>query len=548
MQNHGLCIDAFLRLIFYLTTGLGYSDLEPEDIIDGQGEYQIDVMHIDDSGTENQVTVTIIQVTFSESLSSSRLIRLHTGLDYLIHQPRAEYQKLSNIGLREKIEQFRALRSEFLPSNIRIQCFYANLLDPSLASGEFPEQVARINADFAAAVGDFKFEPLGPSAIFDLMDRRERRGTKVNERIRIIYDQNKANLIEHSIEGVSGVVCTFPGSEIARIVNAHPAIFEENLRRFRGLGGSVNKAIMESCTTSPDASQFWFLNNGITIVCDSFDINKDYDNPFISIENLQIVNGCQTSAAIAKAEKDELLQPVTQVLVRVLKTNSPDLADRLVVTTNNQNRITARELKAKDSIQYSIQSAFENRFDLWYERTSNEFAGIARQERRSIISNQRLGQAYLAVALKRPGDARGRLYKIWSEDYEGVFNANVYPEAYLLSYKIVEKSKELKRIKYPKLRSDIRKAILANGVMHLARTMAFLWRRSDNWTDQDQLLQDIEALDKNPDILDPYFEHAIDILDRIFKRDSQFRKDPSIALKSPRMDREINRSLYRRKR
>ena len=32
--------ETFLRLIFYLVTGFGYDDLEPEDITDGHGEYQ----------------------------------------------------------------------------------------------------------------------------------------------------------------------------------------------------------------------------------------------------------------------------------------------------------------------------------------------------------------------------------------------------------------------------------------------------------------------------------------------------------------------------
>ena len=521
--------------------------MEPEDVIDGQGEYQIDVIHVDESSTESQATVTIIQATYSESLSSTKLIRLPTGLDYLLHQPKSAYEKLSNASLRDKIQQFRDLRSEFLPANIRMQCFYANLLDPDLSHGEFPDQVSRIRTDYSGAVGEFSFEVLGPSAVFDLMDRRERRGTRVQERVRIIFDQNKANLIEHSIEGVSGVVCTIPGSEIARTVNSHPTIFDENLRRFRGVGGAVNKAIMESCTASGEANLFWFLNNGITIVCDDFDVNKDFDEPFINIENLQIVNGCQTATAIAKAETDQILRPETHVLVRILKTASPDLSDKLVVTTNTQNRITARELKAKDRIQYSIQSAFENRFDLWYERTSNEFAGIARKERRPIISNQRLGQAYLEIVIKRPGDARGRLYKIWSDDYERVFNDNVYPEAYLLSYLIVEKCKELKRTKSATLRSDIRKAILANGILPISRIAAYRWRGTDDWTDQVTLSSQLDELEANPNVLDMHFEKAISVLQRIFKRDTQFSKDPSIALKSPRMDQEIDRSLYRRR-
>ena len=194
--------EAFLRLIFYLATDYGYDDLEPEDIIDGYGEYQIDVFHIDDSSTENQATVTIIQATYSESLSSTKLIRLHTGLDYLLVRSKSEYNALSNPRLREKIQQFRDIRTQLLPSNIRINCYFANLLEPSLASGEFPEQVKRIYADYSAVGSELSFEVLGPSRIFELMDIRERQGPSVNDRLEITFDQNKANLIEQSIETV----------------------------------------------------------------------------------------------------------------------------------------------------------------------------------------------------------------------------------------------------------------------------------------------------------------------------------------------------------
>lgn len=84
--NHNLH-ETLLRLIFYLETGQGYHDLEDDEIIDGHGEYQIDVLDIDTSKSENQVIVTIIQATYSDSFRSTKLIKLHAGLDYLLNQP-----------------------------------------------------------------------------------------------------------------------------------------------------------------------------------------------------------------------------------------------------------------------------------------------------------------------------------------------------------------------------------------------------------------------------------------------------------------------------
>jgi hypothetical protein len=537
--------SAFLRLVFYLVTGLGYDELEPEDLVDGHGEYQIDVLHIDMGSSDSRAVVTIIQSTFSDSLGSTKLIKLHAGLDYLIEQPKAKYAALSNTGLRDKIQEFCDLRAEILPSNIRVQCYYACLGDPSKARGEFLEQITRINSDYGASVGEFTFEVLGPSEIYGLLNQRERRGTKVHEKLAIIYDQNKANLLEQSIAGVSGVICTVTAREVARIVNEHPTVFDENLRRFLGFSGAVNQAIWDSCTSVDDAELFWFLNNGITIVCDDFDINKDFDNPFIDMENLRIVNGCQTSTTLARTDATDKLQPSTKVLVRVFKTKSTDLASRLVVTTNNQNKITSRDLRAQDKIQDYIKTEFERRFGLWYERTPNEFANRSKYDAALVISNQKIGQAYLAIVRRRPSDASRRQYKVWGEHYQSIFNENVYPETYLFVYRISEASTAYKREKLRHLQdTDIQRVIVANGIYHLSRIASFLWRRGDDWNDLEPLRQDLQKLKDEPDLLSPYFNEGLGLVSKIFSKEKQFAQEPSVALKSGRLDEEIDTELY----
>lgn len=270
------------------------------------------------------------------------------GLDYVLMQPKNLYKSVSNIKLRDKIQEFRDIRSDILPSNIRLQCYYATLGDSSKLSGEFLEQKSRIIADYSSSVGDFDFSVLGPAEIFELLNFRERRSTKAKDKLKIIYDQNKANLLEHSIEGVSGVICTVPAKEIARIVLQHPTVFDSNLRRFLGFGGSasVNSAIKYSCSSAEDAPLFWFLNNGLTIVCDNFEVHKDFDNPFIELDNIRIVNGCQTSTTITKTQQENALQQSTKVLVRIFKTKSLSLSSKLLITTNTQNKITSRDLHA----------------------------------------------------------------------------------------------------------------------------------------------------------------------------------------------------------
>lgn len=126
-----------------------------------------------------------------------------------------------------------------------------------------------------------------------------------------------------------------------------------------------------------------------------------------------------------------------------------------------------------------------------------------------------------------------------------IFNENVYPETYLLAYRIVDACTNRKRIILPKLiDTDIRRIIVANGIYHIARAVAFLWRHGDDWNDLDKIRQEIQKLADEPNLLDTYFGNSLNIIVDIFKENEQFIQDPSVALKSIRLDEELDKELY----
>ena len=79
-------------------------------------------------------------------------------------------------------------------------------------------------------------------------------------------------------------------------------IFDKNIREYLGNKG-VNKGIYKTLQDPQDRKNFFYYNNGITIICDSMTPIKvqpsDYNmNAFFNIDNPQIVNGCQTVNSI----------------------------------------------------------------------------------------------------------------------------------------------------------------------------------------------------------------------------------------------------------
>lgn len=79
-------------------------------------------------------------------------------------------------------------------------------------------------------------------------------------------------------------------------------IFDKNIREYLGNKG-VNKSIYQTLLDEEDRKNFFYYNNGITVICDRMTKivtqPSDYNmNAAFTIDNPQIVNGCQTVNSI----------------------------------------------------------------------------------------------------------------------------------------------------------------------------------------------------------------------------------------------------------
>jgi hypothetical protein len=233
-------------------------------------------------------------------------------------------------------------------------------------------------------------------------------------------------------------------------------------------------------------------------------------------------------------------------MLKNFKTNSPELKSKVVVTTNTQNKISSRDLHSNDPIQKDIQRAFRDLFSISYERKPNEFENLPSAEQHRVVSNEKVGQAYFAVVLKRPSDARRRKYLVWGDEYDRVFHGSVLPATYLLVYRIVEACNLWKRPVYKALaETDIARAVLANGVLHVARAASFLWRGGDDWNDSAQIERERRTLEDDPNTMDGKFQDGLGIVKGIIEEDEAFTKDIGTTLKSGRLDDEIDKRLYK---
>ena len=210
--------------------------------------------------------------------------------------------------------------------------------------------------------------------------------------------------------------------------NLNRHIFDWNVRDYQG-NIEINKEIRSSLEDE-QAPDFWWLNNGVTIVCSKASIQgKTY-----TLDDVQIVNGLQTSYTTFHALSDAKVDhPVFDrtLLVRILQTEDPATRDRVIRATNRQTSVPEASLRATDDTQRRIEAYFASN-DLYYDRRKNYYRNIGRPKDR-IVGIPLLAQTVMAVGLSRPDDSRARPSSLLKSDdtYKTIFSSGIRLEIYL---------------------------------------------------------------------------------------------------------------------
>lgn len=542
----GLSSDAaFMRLVHALVTGKSVHDFDSNDIVDGGQDKQMDLISIEEDG--ESADLYVIQSKNSNSFSSNALIQLHNGLRWLFERPRKELDTLTNKALRDKILEYRALLGNLGPSNIRVHVRFVANGSTNLTSDEFKQELSAIKVDYDNdTFENFSIGSIGCDELVELSKAQERQTKRVDASLKVRYDANNPSLIKYYAQDLKGLVCSVPASEIAKLVNDNPdgSIFDLNIRRFLGTRGGVNKEILATCSSVAGSYEFWFLNNGITIICDQFDPVTDPDNPHIKLKNLQIVNGCQTATTLALAQREGVLAPDVRVLTRIYETTDEKLLSKIVLTTNNQNQIKSRDLWANDPVQLDMEEGFKN-YHFLYERKPRQY-DESKIEASRLFTNESVAQWYLAVVLKAPSDARARKYKVWGELHAKVFSGDSI-EPYIISSLLGRRVSEwLRTSSHIHSDEDHLRLMAKRGSFYVGRIAAFLWRNGDDWNqDRSALQAQLKSLEDGNLDLANIFDKAFRVLADVIEGEGEYLSDVDRALKSSLLDKDIDKKLYK---
>ena len=215
--------------------------------------------------------------------------------------------------------------------------------------------------------------------------------------------------------------------------------FEANVRDYQG-NNSVNNSIAETlASTYPE--DFWWLNNGVTILVSKLDLITTKE---VAIVNPEIVNGLQTSREIYnyfQGRANKVGEEKRNILVRIIKPDNEDSRDRIIFATNNQTSIPKYSLRVTDNIHTQIELYFKNR-GLYYDRRKNYYKNQGKKQS-DIIGVAFLAQCLISLILKKPDFARARPSTLLADEniYKRLYDRSVNLEAY---YKAAVIGKKIK--------------------------------------------------------------------------------------------------------
>lgn len=156
----------------------------------------------------------------------------------------------------------------------------------------------------------------------------------------------KADIETEQYESYLAIV---PGEFLAQIYKEHgPKLLESNVRSFLKFNGAVNKGIRGTILNEKD--RFFTYNNGISTTATAVSTEATEQGLLIkSFENLQIINGGQTTATLAATKiknNADLSGIYIQMKLTILKDENPELIRNIARYANSQNKVKTADLNS----------------------------------------------------------------------------------------------------------------------------------------------------------------------------------------------------------
>ena len=263
-------------------------------------------------------------------------------------------------------------------------------------------------------------------------------------------------------------------------------LFHSNIRNHLK-STKINQGIKNTLKEEPD--NFWYYNNGVTIVCDKYSELAGS----LRLTAPQIVNGCQTAKTVSDFFKNKTTKELDRLnlegylLVRIIRTKSSseenekkELRDKITRYTNSQNAVKGLDFYALDTFQRDLQKKFKTFYGYYYEIQRGSFIAEASSVQKSfsgtseynylldsvkgtkkfVLPAKEIIQAFTAAIKQLPHVAYGRSNELTplGSQWDKIINEeskNLPLEHFLFPFLVLKFAKE--ELKYKSGSDDFRK-------------------------------------------------------------------------------------------
>jgi hypothetical protein len=383
-----------------------------EALTEGTQDFGVDAIFASDP-VDYEFTVTLVQCKYDSSLQGNSnfpeegVIKAIQAVRTFL-EPRAHVR--ANRRVVEKVEEIRALMLEGNYPRVRV------LLCNNGLSWKYPEAQALIDNERFGETA--RFEHINHETLLGIATRQQ----TIDETISF-----SGRWLVEDLSYCRAFIGKVSVEELARLMDAHgDRLLERNIRRYLGLRGNrVNQQIQNSLIDPQERPNFFFYNNGLTLVCRQFQHNAGQQHDLkVRIKGLQIINGGQTCRTIQKtletlSDQQKINLDQAYVLVRLYQVgdDGQSVVSRITEATNSQNPVDLRDLRSNEVVQERLQTGLAELGYTYRRHRTDQGSNPV-----TDITSAAVAESVLAIWRRRPQELKFHSRDLFGRMYGEIFS------------------------------------------------------------------------------------------------------------------------------
>lgn len=320
-------------------------------VTDGYDDGGIDAIYTDAANKTIYVVQSKWSGTGNRTIDKGDGLKFLDGLDHLISADFSHF----NQKIRDRESEIRANLLE--RADMRIVLILAYTSSHPLAAEVIQPIKKWLDSQNNAGDRDvFSYEVFDIARIYKALQGRSR--------IQILLALKQWGTVEDPYRAYYGVMTV---QDVAQWAVHGNALMDKNIRFYRG-STDVNESL--DGTLKDHATNFWYFNNGVTLLCDKVEKTHLHGNGrdlgVFRCDGVSVVNGGQTVGVIwERARRDaagfQLSSATVSVRVISLEGCPEEFANTVARATNTQNQIRPLDFAALDPRQQRLAHEMELR-------------------------------------------------------------------------------------------------------------------------------------------------------------------------------------------